>query len=324
MPFLRRIFILLCLALLLICQACSHLRTDDAPRTAVHEYEFQFIDGGKAGYFVLDKYGANPGTNPGAATYPDTYLFVIPGSDCASMGRVLPRYFQGLEGTAGTIRIFILQKRFITARTAEPCSDDFIRADHPRQWIADQSEFLRTELDAARVNGQTPRRIVVAGISEGAEIAPALAHRFPEITHVTLLGNGGMDPFESYRLQAEKHGLQHGLDDIAQRCAGASEADGADAIVRAGERTCRYWKELQAIRHTDNLLALDVPIFIAMGETDTMVPIESAWFVRDAFAVRGKTNLQLLSLPDTGHDFRRNGVSMLPYVWDALEQWIKK
>ncbi len=270
-------------------------------------------------YFVLDRH-AQADRLSATRPVPDTYLFVIAGSDCMSMQRVLPAYFHGLEGTAGAIRIFILQKRFIDTRTVDQCSASFIRADYPSQWIADQSEFIRSQLAAAKANGQEPRRVVIAGISEGAEITPILAHRIGAVTHIALIGNGGMNPFDTYRLQAERHGFRHVPKEIEQLCAGAN----APESMEAAERTCRYWTELRDIRHTDNLLALDIPIFITMGEADTMVPIESAWFIRDKFAALGKTNLQLLTLPDTGHDFRRRGITLLPYIWDAFEHFLKK
>ncbi|HYC42725.1 MAG TPA: prolyl oligopeptidase family serine peptidase [Noviherbaspirillum sp.] len=305
MPLPVRILAALCL---LLCQACSHL-VPPAPDIRPRAHEFHFGDGGRAGYFVLDK-SADP-TNP-----PTTFLFMIPGSDCGSMGGVLPAYFDGLDGRAGGTRVFILHKRFIGTGANGNCSDDFTRADHPLRWLADQEEFIRTELAAARTNGQALVRIAIAGMSEGAEIAPALARRIPDVTHVALLANGGMNPFDAYRLQMQRHGFHHALADIEHLCPAPS-----DAII-AAERTCRYWNELQAIQHTDNLLALDVPIFIAMGEADTMVPVESAWFIQDKFATQGKKNLHLLTIPGASHDFRRNGESVLPYLWDALEHWL--
>lgn len=302
-----RILFALCL---LLCQACSHVavRSHDVPLTS---HEFHFKDGGKASYFVLDK---RP--EESVSSYPSTYLFVIPGADCGSMRGVLPGYFDGLSGKAGTTRIFILHKRFIGANAAGDCSADFTQADHPSRWLADQGEFIRAELSAARTNGQPPDRIVIAGISEGAEIAPILAQGIPGVTHVALLANGGMDPFDAYRLQMQRHRLDHALTDIDRMCRTPSD------VVVAAERSCRYWRELQDIRHTDNLLALDMPVFIAMGESDTMVPIESAWFIRDKFVLQGKTNLHVLTFPDTGHDFRRGRECVLPYLWDAFSGWL--
>ena len=308
MPFPSRILAVLCL---LLCQACSHLGSGRSD-TALSSHVFRFDDGGTAPYFVLDKRPA------GEAPAPANFLFVIPGSDCASMRGLLPGYFDGLDGRGGATRIFILHKRFIGADARGGCSADFVRADHPSRWVADQAEFIRSELAAAAAGGQSPRRVVIVGSSEGAEIAPILARRIPGVTHVALLANGGMDPFDAYRLQMQRHGLHHALAEIADTCQTPS-----DEAMAAG-RTCRYWKELQEIRHADNLLGLDIPIFMAMGEADTMVPIESAWHIRDRFVRLGRTNLHLLTFPGTGHDFGRNGESVLPYLWEDLDRWLQK
>lgn len=314
MPFPSRIFAALAL---MLCQACSPLeRLPDDARAAVTAHEFHFEDGGSALYFVLDK---RPKQDAAALPpYPATYLFVIPGSECASMQHMLPGYFDGLGTQAGATRIFLLHKRFIASPGVTRCSPAFTKADHPGRWLADQNEFIRTELAAAKANGQTPQRIVIAGISEGAEIAPLLARRLPGVTHLALLANGGMDPFDAYRLQMQRHGWNHALEEIARLCTEA------DIDIEAAERPCRYWRELQEIRHTRNLLALDIPIFIAMGEADDMVPIESAWHIRDRFAEQGKNNLALLTFPGAGHDFRRNGQSLLPSLWEAFAHWLKK
>lgn len=297
---------------ILLCQACTHLESRDGVTARTVQGVFHFDDGGQALFFVLDK--------PSSDTPPRTFMFVIAGSDCASMRRILPQYFDGLSGSEGGIRIFILHKRFIATDADARCSDAFMRADHPSRWIADQGEFIRHELSVANASGHPPERVLIAGISEGAEIAPIIAHRVPDITHVALIGNGGMDPFDAYRLQAGKHGFMHALEEIEQKCSGAQAMSEAEAA----ERSCRYWTELRAIRHTDNLLALDLPVFVAMGEADTMVPIESAWLIQDKFNAHRKNNLRLMTFAGTGHDFRRNRESVLPYLWDALEIWMKK
>lgn len=314
MSFPARIITVLCL---LLCQACSHLDQQEyGEPVPVTAREFHFDDGGKALYFVLDKHA--PQQVSGLPLSPDTFIFMIAGSDCASMQGMLPDYFDGLGGGPSAIRIFILHKRFITQHAPERCEPEFVQSDHPSRWITDQSEFIRTELAAAKAGGQAPRRVVILGISEGAEIAPILVQRLPAITHLALLGNGGMDPIDAYRLQAVRHGFTEAAEDIGRLCADGVAADD----MFAAERTCRYWREMREIRHADNLLRVDIPVFMAMGEADDMVPIESAWFIRDKFAEVGKSSLQLLTFLDTGHDFRRHGKSVLPQVWAAFDRWL--
>ncbi|TFW10145.1 alpha/beta hydrolase [Oxalobacteraceae bacterium OM1] len=297
----------------LLLQGCAH-----APRATppVPAHRFTFSDGGHALYFVLDR----PAAAPAARTVlPDTFVFVVAGSDCIGMARSLPQYFDGLQAESAPLRVFLLQKRFIGLQSSEPCGEDFVRADHPAQWIRDQTEFMTAELAAALANGQRPRRVLVAGISEGAEIAPVLARRFAAVTHVALLANGGMDPFIAYRLQMERHGWDYAVADVAARCTSPA----SDAEHAAG-RTCRYWRELRALPHTANLLALQRPVFMAMGEADDMVPVESARFIRDAFAAGGKSNLELLTLPGADHAFVRFGRSELPSVWAAVSEWMQR
>lgn len=307
-----------------LCQGCSYLGMlrHTYSEQALPARDFHFADGGKAIYFVLDK-RIESDRVPDTTQFPETFLFVVAGSDCMSMQYVLPQYFQGLRGASGRIRIFILQKRFIEARTygrVLGCGEAFINADHPGRWIADQAEFIHAQLEMADANGQPPRRIVALGISEGSEIVPILARHIPRITHAAIIGNGGMDPGQTYRLQAQRHGFAYAPAAIDEAC---SRDPDSTAHLVAG-RTCRYWSELRAIKHNENLLALRIPVFMAMGETDALVPIESAWFARDQFALHGKSNLRLLTFPEADHGFQKGNISFLPFLWDKLDQWLSE
>lgn len=273
--------------------------------------EFLFKDGGNAIFFTLDK--GTEGAPSGA--YPATFVFVIGGSDCVSMGGMLPHYFDGLEGAPGGMRIFLLQKRFVGA---PDCGRRFIDMDHPSRWAEDHAEFMMTQLSIARMNRQPPSKILLVGISEGAEVVPVLARQFSNVTHAALLANGGMNPYDAFRLQAAKYGFTDAAREIDIICNDSPESF---YKVIAG-RSCRYWSELRSLRHADNLLQLDIPLFIAMGEADRMVPIESAWYIRYRFAAAAKPNLEMLAIPGADHGFQKEDGSALPQVWQALEQWL--
>ncbi|WP_334188146.1 alpha/beta hydrolase family protein [Noviherbaspirillum sp.] len=252
-----------------------------------------------------------------ADTHPATFVFVISGSDCISMKGLLPNYFDGLEGTSGGMRIFILHKRFIGT---SDCGSQFIEMDYPSRWIEDQAEFILAQLSIAAMNYQRPSKLLLVGISEGAEVVPVLAGRIRDVTHAALLGNGGMDPYDALRLQATKYGFTDAARDIDIICNDSPAS--FDRVV--ADRSCRYWSEMRSLRHTDNLLRLDIPLFVAMGEADRMVPIESAWYIRDRFAAAGKTTLRVLTVPDADHGFRARDVSVLPQVWRRLEEWMQE
>jgi pimeloyl-ACP methyl ester carboxylesterase len=312
---------------LLLCQGCSYLQLWQQTYSdqALPAQDFHFQDGGHAIYFSFEKRLAQRFSEKTVRPI-DTYLFVIAGSDCTSMGYFLPYYFRGLEGESGPIRIFILHKRFIEARTwgrIAGCSEDFIKSDHPSRWIADQTEFIHAQLALASQNNALPKRIAVLGISEGGEIVPVLARHIPAITHAAILSNGGMDPLDAYRLQAKKHGFAAAIDALAVLNQPAP-AD-PDAIAnRIGGRTWRYWFELQQLTQTEALLRLTIPILIAMGEADQAVPIESAWHIRDHFVMRGKSNLTLITYPEADHGLHSPNGSRLPDFFHSLDLWLEK
>ncbi len=306
----------------MLLQACvsSGLPPPVAAGQAVPARSFAFGDGGEAIYFTFDKR-----LHPGPSA-PTTYLFVIAGSDCASMQPFLPQYFRGLEGESGSVRIFILHKRHIRARVwarLAGCSDDFIRDDHPQRWIADQGEFIAAQLMQARQAGALPRRVALVGISEGGDIVPVLAQRNPEVTHAAILANGGMDPLDAYRLQAQRRGFTDGLAAL-KALEGPPPADPDDAAVRIHGRSYRYWSELRALRHTDALASLSMPLLVAMGEADAHVPIDSLRYLQQHFAALGKTNLTALSYPQADHGLRHGDHSYLPEFWFALDNWLAK
>lgn len=305
-----------------LCLGCSFHGLPPAPDPAstVPAQHFQFRDGGHAIFFTLDK-----SLSLEAASQPETFVFVIGGSDCTSMQYFLPQYFRGLEGESGPLRIFILQKRFIEERTwgrALGCSRDFVRADYPSRWISDQGEFIRAQLDLARRRRAAPQRIVVAGISEGGDIVPVLAREIPGVTHAVIIANGGMNPLDAYRLQAERHGFAAALAGLSALDHPPADPDAPTHTI--GGRSWRYWAQLRDMRHTENLLALSIPIWMAMGDADQAVPVASALYLRDQFALHGKANLTLTVYPGADHSLQVRKYLFLTDFWRALDLMMKK
>ncbi|MBC7500634.1 MAG: hypothetical protein H7315_09060 [Herminiimonas sp.] len=314
---------LLSLALFL-CQSCAIREApphvDPALRIPARTFHFQ--DGGQAIYFSFDK---SLSLEPAPAGQPQTLVFVVSGSGCNSMQYFLPRYFRGLEGESGPLRISILQKRFIDERAwnaSNACSRAFVEADHLSRWLADQTEFILHELTMLRDQHIVAQRIVIVGISEGGDMVPLLTRQIPGVTHAVILANGGMDPLDAYRLQAIKHGRASGLDTLAALDRRPSEPDAPAHDI--GGRTWRYWAELRDLRHTDNLLAMSIPVWMAMGDADLAVPVESALFLRDQFLQHRKTNLNLHIFHGAGHSLQIGNKFLLENFWFALDNMLKK
>lgn len=273
---------------------------------------FAHPDGGQALFYELDVggWGADPD--------PDTYLFVVPGSDCGSMGRWLPAYFEGLGEGAGAFRIFILHKRHIEdGATSARCGESFTRADHPRQWLADQAAFIASRRPAP------PRRLVLVGISEGGEIVPALARHIGGVTHVILIASGAMDPLEALALQALRHGIE-GADAVVAAANGPPPPDPDAPSESLGGRSWRYWSELRDLHPADDLLRLDIPILVAMGGNDRSMPVEAALSLASRFEAAGKPNLTVRIYPQADHALfdAGEGRSRLPEFWREARRWL--
>lgn len=278
---------------------------------------FRFADGGQAQFYTLDK----SLQDEAVAQSPATLLFVVGGADCSSMQYFLPDYFRGLEGDSGPLRIVMLQKRFIGPRTwgrTAGCSDEFIRADYPDQWLADQAEFIRGWL----AHHPRPARLALLGISEGGEIVPLLAQRLGGFTHLAILGNGGMPPLQAYRLQAHKAGFAGALD--ALQAVKQTPPDPDAVAQRIHGRSWRYWSQLQQIDPARTLLQLNLPVLVGMGAADKAVPLESAWYLQARFAEQHNTRLTLLTYPDAGHDLVSAQRAHLPDFMLQLDRWLMK
>ena len=312
------------LAMCLSFQACTALQGSrpQVPPERVHAERFLFHDGGSAIFYMLHK------QLPARPALPaKTVLFFVSGSDCASMQHFLPQYFRGLEGESGPIRIFILQKRFIDAQTWGPdtgCGTDFIKADHYAQWLADQTEFITSKLAGMGLR-EAPERIVIAGASEGGEVVPALARRIPGVTHAVIIGNGGMNPLDAYRLLLAGFPGKDASRALAALQTLADRPADPDGVIDAlGGRTWRYWSELAALRHTDNLLALEIPLWVAMGDADAALPVASARYLQQQFDLHHKDNLRLKIYPGADHGLKTNSRINLLDFWFQFDIDMRK
>ncbi len=336
--------------------ACSFLPPAIDQAHAPDPQTFRFFDGAQALYYRLDKRlspalpddttQVDDSIEHGEVMDVDTFVFFISGSGCTSLRYFLPHYFRGLEGESGPMRIFMLQKRFIGESTwgrSFGCDPAFIQADHPSQWLADQAAFITAQRDAVAVH-RRPSRIVIVGVSEGAEIAPLLARSMPGITHVVLLGNGGMPPLQAYRLQLLRHGMpmpaelaalsgadvEHapaGLAKPMMLAAGMAKTAAACTVQPDASRTIaghswRYWCELAQLDPTSDLLALtdDVPIWVAMGAEDDAVPIASAQYLAREFARHRRPNLVLRIYPGADHQLVTNSRANTTDFWFAFDR----
>lgn len=200
-----------------------------------------------------------------------------------------------------------------------------------------------------------PRRIGVAGLSQGGWIVPLVAVRRPDVAFVVDLSGATVSLAEQTYLEmgntARKAGLpEEGVRQVLalNRAAGRYLLGGAwddYAAVRAAamagpakpvaagfpaERDAPIWTFLRKVGAWDPLpywTAVEQPVFIGLGERDEEdnVPVaESVRRIEFAFSTAGKTNYDLVVAPAVGHALWNEKGEFAPLLLQRLDDWLAK
>jgi pimeloyl-ACP methyl ester carboxylesterase len=265
-----------------------------------------FEDGVSSAYYTIttgDKQG------------PETVLFFIGGSGCASLQYYLRQYFHELHGV---MQIFALQKRKVSDRTTGmgTCPQGFDEANHFKQWVSDQSQFLTAMLAQFP---HMPTRVVVFGVSEGGNVAAALAASHPTVTHLVLIGSGGMPQREELRILLVQQGYPGDVEGDFQRVANDPES----VTKRLYGQTHKYWTSVLDVDPLTYLLPLQIPILVGFGERDQSVPHASLDVLQQQFAASGKTNLTVKIFSGADHTLKdTKGHSFKSEFFAIMESWL--
>lgn len=252
----------------------------------------------------------------GARVAPLRYrVVVVPGSGCAGMGAFAGRYFAGLLHA----QVLVLHKPGVDpqARTAPgDCAPGFVQQDRLSAWLAHARAALRA--DALRRQGEPPVPQLLVGISEGAELLPALAPEVPQLAGLVLIGASGLDPQQAGALQAERLGAQDDWAELGRIQAGR-QADGA--VVQG--RSLGYWRDLWAWPLALPLVRSPWPLLQVWGGDDALVPSAAyAQFARMAALRTVPYCARRIGGADHGLQ-RPDGSDGVQQVWAWVEQWAR-
>lgn len=277
----------------------------------VEEKLFRLPDGAQAWSYSFSKGQPHP-------VLPENWIFVVAGSGCAGLQAFLPAYFRGLEGESGLTRFFILQKRGIApADDGKQCSDDFIRQDHWSVWLADQQAWIRSQLQQAP---QRPRRVILMGISEGAEVVAGLAPAVPELTQVILLSHSGSGALETYQALAQRYPhMRAGWRTLQGRL---REPPADPDAARIHGRSWRYWSELAAVSHLALLEQITVPVFWAYGGADGLIPDDARRKLQQNLSPARQRLWRVCEYAGADHGFHTGERSRLPDLMWQIERWL--
>ena len=255
----------------------------------------------------------------GERTAPLRYrVIVIPGSGCAGMGPIADRYFAGLLHA----QVLVLHKPWVvpSAPTAPAdCGRDFVQQDRLSTWLAHARAALQADArqrvrEAAPVLPQ-----LLVGISEGAELLPALASEVPQLAGLVVLASSGLDPQEAGALQAQRLGAQADWQALGQAQAGP----GPDSAVLQG-RSLGYWRDLWLWQLAQPLLQGPWPVLQVWGSDDALVPATAY----QRFAQRASARAmpwcgRRMDGADHGLQQHAAGGDGVQLVWAWTEQWAR-
>lgn len=239
-------------------------------------------DGYEATYYKVQK---------GDRGKTDTIVFFVRGSGHASLNYYLESYFESLSGN---VTVYALQKRYVGHRETGQfeASREFHEYNHYPQLVRDQKEFINSVIESDALSG---KKVIIFGVSEGGNVAVELASEVPQITHLMVLGSGGMVGIDEFRIWGEKYNID--FDRLYEQVKKNPESIERQAIGQ----TYKYWASVLPVNPMKSLQKISMPILVAVGGEDEMIPVESVYFMQKEFEKLGKKNLTVKVYPGCNH-----------------------
>lgn len=241
-------------------------------------------------------------------------VVVVPGSGCTGWVPLAPRYFAGLLHA----ELLVLHKPGAdpSAGAGAACSAAFQASDDLAHWRAAAQSALAA-LGSGHPTATTDLRLLLVGISEGAELLPELANALPAVAGVVMVSAPGLDPVQAGELQAQR------LDQAAawQHLRAGQSGAWADETVVQG-RTLRYWRSFWTWPLAQPLLAGPWPLLRVWGDGDEAVA--PAAYTRFAvLAAHRAAPWCDVRLPQADHGLQTPTQDGVQWLWAQLERWAR-
>ena len=169
--------------------------------------------------------------------------------------------------------------------------------------------------------------VVLVGGSEGGDIAAAVAVQEPRVNFLILLGcGGGMSQADELKLLARTYpGIFGDTDERELERRYTEIKKNPESEEQWLGHSYRRWSSFLWSPPVDDLKKLSIPIFLAQGDADRSVPVESARRVQAVFADAAKNNLRYHEYAGIDHSFRETatGRNALPLVETDIVAWFE-
>lgn len=168
--------------------------------------------------------------------------------------------------------------------------------------------------------------VILLGFSEGGYILPRIYLNLKnqnKISGLAVLACGGLSQYESFKILSNKNysypeGYKMELKRIEQ-VAKDIKKNPDNINKRFLGLAYKRWSTFMFYRSLDDLVEIDIPIFMGQGEKDMMSAVESARIVEKKFSEMKKNNLTYVEYQNKRHGF--NG-EFEPIIMD-IKQWFE-
>ncbi len=275
-------------------------------------------------------YYYRPGSSPSVPM-----IVTLQGSGCNSaysrdeQGNVFGGLHTDAASHLGTrVSILTVEKPHVnmffqnTGGSAQGCSEEFKRDYTRAQWSLILKTIVRGIIASYSLS---PRHIIIAGHSEGGEMAAILASEMPEVTHVLMAGGGGPIQLSEFIHFAK---LQANGDHIRETKAVMEALAGWQSMARHPMaisplymgHPARYWTTFKTSSPIENLRKSQAKVYIIQGTTDSASPVESADQLAAELTVEGREYVYD-RVTGGDHGLTVNGEQRFNEIWAKAFDW---
>lgn len=181
---------------------------------------------------------------------------------------------------------------------------------------------------------KNPKKIIVIGHSEGSDVVAKLGTINKKITHIGYWSGGGNTQFYDFALFIRKEVSEGKIDEKTASVKLDSLFNQIKDIELHPNSISKTWEDNSYRRWSefsepsiDNLVKINIPIFVALGAKDKSVPVESGLLIPVEFYKRKKQNLTFRLYPNYEHSFyeipKNENKEWIPHWMDVFDEFMK-
>lgn len=185
---------------------------------------------------------------------------------------------------------------------------------------------------------KNPKNTIAIGHSEGSDVVAKLGTVNKKLTHVGFWSGSGNSQYNDFALMIRKDASEKKIDEKLAAMKLDSlyekltdiEAHPNDINKFWMNNTYKRWHKFSEPA-VENLLKINIPVFVAIGTQDQAVPIESSLIIKSEFIRKHKKNLTYRIYPDYDHGFEtvpsnpdEEPQDMWMSVFSEFMDWVKK